>query len=249
MCLSLSGLHILIPSQLSDIIPPLLSRLTHPVLQKKFISALPARSPLTAYLQRYLALSFLLYPSSIKVPLADSSIPTLIHRHLKSSPTYKIDKTTDYSSLAARLTLLDIAIGPGPLSVPYKPIVSPASSNAGSSPILAPFPESSEVKDFNREVDHLAQHIKLLGNSIVEAGAVVDLRILEGKDSMERIRARLEHAVRIGGKKVHNPFDDNDEDRQVKVSRLLVKREKPVAAAPIRGIFDDEAADNDMMQT
>jgi hypothetical protein len=141
---------------------------------------------------------------------------------------------TDYSHLAARFTLLDIAIGPGPLSVPFSPLISPASSEAGSSPITVPTPSSSEVKAFNEEVDALAQHIKLLGNSIVETGAVLDLTILEAKERCERLYWRLQHAVRIGGKKADNVFGDSEEAKQPKVRNFF----KPLPKK--ESIFDRE---------
>ncbi|KAF2850921.1 hypothetical protein T440DRAFT_395850 [Plenodomus tracheiphilus IPT5] len=232
--------HLLMQSQLSGVIPQLLSHITDPVLQQKLVCALPAGSPLTAYLQRYLAFSFLIFPGIVDVPLADPKIPQMLHKHLNTAPHFRINKHTNYSHLAARMTLLDISIGPGPLSVPYQPLVSPAPSQADSSPILAPFPDSSEIRDFNKEVDGLAQHIKFLGNSIVEAGAVVDLTILEAKDSTERLCARLEHAVRLGGKKVYNPFGGNDdEERQTKLSRFFSKPKKLSTPVP-RGIFDND---------
>ena len=231
----------LINSQLSDVVPQLLQRVTHPILQKCLVCAFPSRTPLTAYLQRYLALSFLLYPTTVDVALEDPTIPSLIHRHLDTWPDFRTRKDTNYSFLAARLTLLDVAIGPGLLSVPYRPLTSPVASEAGSSPVMAPLPASQEVKEFNKEVDALAQHIKLLGNSIVEAGAAVDLTILDAKERSERLYYRLQHAVRIGGKKADNVFGDGeDELKQPKMSRFFVKREKPPISTDNReGVFDE----------
>jgi hypothetical protein len=230
----------LITSQLSEIIPELLAKISDPMLQKTLICALPTRSPLTAYLQRHLALSFLVYPAVIDIPLADPKLPSIIHEHLDKSPTLRLTKSTDYGQLAARLVLLDIAIGPGPFTVPYQPLTSPPTSQTDSSPVRAPFPESSDVKNFNKEVDTLAHHVKLLGNSIVEAGAVVDLSIFDAKDNMERLCARLEHAVRIGGKKVHNVFGNDDEvDKQPSVNKYFKKTPKDTCP-PSRSIFDDD---------
>jgi hypothetical protein len=237
-------MQILITSQLSDVLPHLLSRINHPVLQRELVCALPAKSPLTAYFRRHLALSFILYPDVVDMPLADPCIPTLVHRHLETSPDFRINKETSYKFLAARMTLLDVAIGPGFLSVPYQPLVSPAPSQAGSSPVMAPLPASDEIKEFNREVDALAQHIKMLGNSIVEAGAVTDLTILEAKDCVERLCARLEHAVRIGGKKPHNVFGKDDDEKQLKVIdhfRRIAKARKNKLTG---GIFDDDDDDD-----
>jgi hypothetical protein len=235
----------LIASQLSDILPQLLSHITHPVLQRNLVCALPAKSPLMAYLRRHLALSFLVHPHVLDKPLAHPSIPALVHKHLDTSSNFRINKKTDYHFIAARMTLLDIAIGPGPLSMPYQPLVSAAPSRAGSSPITAPLPASDEIKEFNNEVDALAQHIKLLGNSIMEAGAVADLSILDAKDCVERLCSRLEHAVRIGGKKSHDVFGNNNPEMQLKVTDIFRKMSKARKEATTGGIFDDDDDDDD----
>lgn len=229
--------HYLITSQLSATLPGFFSRISHPILQRNLICALPVRSPLTAYMQRHLALTCFLHPAEVNVPLDDPKIPGLIYKHLTTSPHFRINKRTDHGNLAARITLLDIAIGPGLRSVPYQPLITPALSPEGSSPTNPPMPALSEAKDFNREVDLLSQHIKVLGNSIVEAGAVVDLSILDAKDRIERLCARLEHAVRIGGKKVHNVFGDSNESIQPQLNKFFLKGKKSNAASASGGIF------------
>jgi hypothetical protein len=198
---------------------------------------------LSAYLQRHLALSFLVYPTLIQVPLADPTVPEFIHKLLNESTGFRTHKGIDYGHLAARVTLLDIAIGPGLLIVPYQhqPLSSPPISQAGPFPIPAPIPGSSEVRDFNNVVDALARRLKVLGNSIVEADAVSDLTILEAKDMIERLCARLEHSVRIGGKKTHNVFGDDEEGgKQLRVNRFFKKTWKTSTPPHPRGIFDEE---------
>lgn len=230
--------------QLRVLLPDLIPRVDNPILQRDLIYALPTRSPLTAYFQRYLALSFLLYPESLDITFADLKLAKLLRQHIRKSPHFQVRKQTDYGVLTARLALLDIAIGPGPMSVPYQPLVSPPTSNPGSSPVIAPVPVSSEINDFNAEVDTLTQCIKILGNSIVEASASVDLSVLDAKDCIERLTARLEHAVRIGGKKPHNLFGGDDENRQLKVTDIFRKVAKSAAAEPSQGIFDDDGSDH-----
>ncbi|CAN9429825.1 unnamed protein product [Alternaria alternata] len=230
----------ILASALSDVVSQLLAKVTHPLLQRNLIHSFPTTSPLTAYLQRHLALAFLVHPTPVDVPLSDPEVSDIIYKHMKNSPSFQVNKNTNYSHLAARLALLDIAIGPGLLDVPYQPLSSPTTSEAGSSPVSAPVPASSGVRDFNNQVDALAREFQLLGNSIVEAGAVVDLTIMDTKDSIERLRARLEHAVRIGGKKAHNVFGNDDEDTQLKVSKFFTKRMQNCTPAPLRGIFDGE---------
>jgi hypothetical protein len=233
-------LRSLIASQLSDVLPKLLARIAHPIMQRNLVCALPTKSPLTAYFQRHLALSFLVHPDIVDMSLADPQMPTFIHKRLKTSSCFRINKDTNYDFLTARMTLLDLAIGPGFASVPYQPLVSPAPSQPGSSPMMPPALEPDDVKAFNKEVDGLAQHIKILGNSIMEAGAVADLTILDAKDCIERLCSRLEHAVRIGGKKVHDVFGDDDEHKQLKVTDIFRKVAKARKTAPTGGIFDQE---------
>lgn len=230
--------HSLITSQLAHVIPNLLSRVTNPLLQENLIYSFPSRSPLTAYLQRHLALSFLLHPLPVNLPLADPELPTLIHRYLETSSHWHMSKNTNYSFVAARLALLDVAIGPGLLEVPYLPLVSPTSSEAGSPTPLSTSPNSSEVEAFNKEVDALSQLVKLLGNSIVETGAALDLTILKAKERCERVFWRLQHAVRVGGKKAENVFGDGEDGKQMKVKRFF----KPLAkkSAPVGSVFDQD---------
>lgn len=234
-------LQTLITSQLKHVLPKLLSRVTNPLLQANLVHAFPARSPLTAYLQRHLALSFLFHPDTVNTPLHDSRLPELIHAHLNTSPHYRMSADTNYSHVAAHLALLDIALGPGPITVPYSPLTSPPPSETGSSPPLVPNPASSDIRQFNNEVDALAQHIKLIGNSIVETGATLDLTILEAKERCERLFWRLQHAVRIGGKKAENVFGDNDE-KQLKVKKFF--KPFPKKAVQKESIFDQEGEDD-----
>ncbi|KAI4680189.1 uncharacterized protein J4E88_006081 [Alternaria novae-zelandiae] len=193
--------------------------------------------PLSSLPKHGWASIFKVYPVPVDVELSDPELPNIIHQYLDKSSNFQIDKDTDYEHLTARLTLLDIAIGPGLLNVPYQPLSSPITSETGSSPVRAPVPASSEVKDFNNEVDALARQFQLLSNSIVEAGAAVDLTIMDAKDSIERLRARLEHAVRIGGKKVYNVFGDEDEHAQPNLRRFFKSTSKD---APKKSIFDEE---------
>lgn len=172
------------------------------------------------------------------MPLTDPQLLERVHDYLDNSPHYRMNKDTNYSHVAARFELLDIVIGPGLGTTPYVPLISPPPSETGSSPPPVPTPESADVRAFNKEVDALAQHIKLIGNSIVETGAALDLTILEAKERCERLFWRLQHAVRVGGKKAENVFGDNDE-RQLKVKKFF----KPFSKRVIHkeSIFDQES--------
>jgi hypothetical protein len=167
------------------------------------VASLPTKSPLTAAFQRRLALSFVLSPTL--PPAFDSDFSTLLHDHLNASKAFKVTKHTHYATLAASLSLLDIGIGPGPTPVPCQP--PPADD---SSPPETPLLTAEEIA-FNKRIDALVQHIKLLGNRIVEAGAIADLTRLEAKDCVEKLVHRLESAARIGGRRKRGVFEDEEE--------------------------------------
>lgn len=181
---------------LNNLIPPLVSRITNPILQRNLLLSLPAKSALTASLRRHLALAFLLHPSPLKVSLDSPKILPMIHKLLESSPHFVIrnKRGTDYKAFAARLVLLDIGIGPGLGVVPYPRPVAPEEIQISKARGL-----TAEDIAFNHQVDDLARHVRLVGNQIVEAGALTDITILEAKDASEKLFHRLENAVRIGG--------------------------------------------------
>jgi hypothetical protein len=158
---------------------------------------------MAAAFRRHLALSFLIYPTPLTVSLSDSDSSSLIHDHLDNSEDLQVTRQTNYRSLAASLSLLDIGIGPGPTTVPCQP---PSIDGEALPPLLG-----AEEIAFNKQLDALVQHIKLLGNQIVEAGAISDLTRLEAKDCVERLCHRLENAARIGGRKKRAVFEDEDE--------------------------------------
>jgi hypothetical protein len=154
-----------------------------------------------------MALALLVYPTPLSVPLDDPSVPSLVHAHLDSSSGFNITRETDYRDLAARFALLDIAIGPGLANVPHQPPKDPDSPKSAKGPVV-----SAEVLSFNKEIDTLVEHIKLLSNNIIEAGAISDLSRLDAKDCSERLCHRLDNAVRIGGRKKKNLFDTEEID-------------------------------------
>ncbi|KAF2446967.1 hypothetical protein P171DRAFT_242498 [Karstenula rhodostoma CBS 690.94] len=219
-----------IASILDDIISHLLVRVRHPILQRNLVTALPTRYPLTASIQRHLALSFLLHPTKITHPLTSHETLNSIHDHLEKSPTFRVKKNTDYTILAAHFMLLDIAIGPGPLTVPFQLITSPSASqeSQGQSPVEPPKPTSDEVKAFNREVDALAQQIRLIGNRINVAGAITDLSRLTASDACDRLCVRLEHVVRIGGRKMNRVFggEEDNQDNKATFAKFFAKKKQ-----------------------
>jgi hypothetical protein len=231
----------LIARQLNEVVPLLLKTVRHSILQRNLVRSMPAKSPLTAYYQRYLACAFIFHPQLLDVPLDSPQAATLLRSHLEHSADFRVNKDTNYMFLSARLALLDIGIGPGPMTVPYHPLLSPATSQVEDSPfVTAPGPQSLEGKAFNREVDALAQLIKHVSSSIVETGAMSELSRLEAKDCSERMYHRLENAVRIGGRKLVDIFGTNNDSNGVRtMSQWLQSRSKSGSHTPTVKVTED----------
>lgn len=243
-----------IAALLEDIIPHLVVRIRHPILQRNLVTVLPTRYPLTASIQRFLALSFLLHPTKITQPLTSPKTLSSIHDYLERPDISRINKHTDYSILAARFTLLDIAIGPGPLSVPFQLLTSPSPSQdtQGQPTVEPPRPSSDEVKIFNQEVDALAQQIRLIGNSINVASAITDLSRLTASDACDRLRVRLEHVVRIGGRKTKQVFGDDDDDNQgdkATFAKFFTKKKEQPSAIGVSADGDGAMNEDDVVDS
>ncbi|KAF2017279.1 hypothetical protein BU24DRAFT_420319 [Aaosphaeria arxii CBS 175.79] len=194
---------------LADIVPLLLLRITNPILQSNCILSLPGNSPLTASFRRHLALAFLLNPTPLNIPLSHPELPKLIHSHLDTSKDFVADRHSDYTALAARLILLDIGIGPGLIEVPF-----PRPPESLQETPLVPKQSTLTMEEtaFNKHVDALARHVKIISNSIIETGALSDPARSDAKSSAEKLYHRLGNAVRIGGRKKELIFGGDEEE-------------------------------------
>lgn len=167
---------------------------------------------MSASFRQHLALAFLIYPGPLNVPPSSPGISSLIHDHLDTSPDYFITRRTDYASLAARLSLLDIGIGPGPTTIPYA--LPPPQEESETQTLPHPKSLTAEEIAFNKEIDDLVRHIKLISNKFVQAGAISDLTRLQAKNCSEQLCRRLENAARIGGRRKTMVFS-REEDTEV----------------------------------
>lgn len=184
--------------------------------------SLPTKSPLTATFRQQLALAFLLYPTPLDTPVSSPGIAAIIHNYLDGTSHFNITRDTNYADLAARLSLLDVGIGPGPTTVPDLRSPEPLYEESKSPIPIRLSSLSTEEIAFNKEVDTLAKRVRLLSNKIVEAGAISDLTRLDAKDGSEKLCHRLEDAVRIGGRKKINIFEDENA-AEVKSKRFFGK--------------------------
>jgi len=125
--------------------------------------------------------------------------------HLKTSPHYITNENTDYTVVAARIGILDIAIGPGFSSFAFL-VPTPshgersqdlAKPNHNSDPSKAYLPsdESDTEPTFNAHIDSLTTALRALASRIRDAGAA-HMRRTECKTAIERLVVRLEFAAR-----------------------------------------------------
>ena len=151
------------------------SQIEDPQFRLQLLKAIPASTVRLNLVRRRLALSFFYQDPSFlsKSPPDLVDFPAIIH-HLRG-PEFKIVTTTDYTRLAASISILDIGLDDG------DPPTSPLDAQAEA--------------DFNREVDRLAKMIKSMFTRIIDSGASHMTRT-EAKDVLEMLQARLMYAVR-----------------------------------------------------
>jgi hypothetical protein len=214
--------------QLQVVVPRLTAHVTHPTLQNNLVQSLPANTPLTAHFQRLLSLAFFIFPKPLTVPPTDSTVPALIQAHIRDSPDYTITKHTDYSLLAARFSLLDVCIGPGLTTVPFRSFpastAAPWASSVANTSTRQLVPPSDEEIAFDKHVDALTDQIMGISTRIVEDGAMSDMTRLDAKDAGERLYHRVNGAVRIGGPRHWDLFADELEPKQKLISRFFGRK-------------------------
>ncbi|KAF2762400.1 hypothetical protein EJ05DRAFT_284 [Pseudovirgaria hyperparasitica] len=193
-------------SALTSSLPCALKSVT---LQATLITALPALSPAQQTFKRALALSFFLNtPIPGVAHLLSASVAKDVMTCLSTNSLYTaIDDTTDYSTLTASMTLLDVAIDVGfglPLSA------SAPGLPGDSTPSLTKDPN---VTRFNNDVDALAQRLRTIESCIRDSGATDMARML-AKDAVSGVKFRLEGAVRLGAKRKRGMFAAGDEGQE-----------------------------------
>ncbi|EON66360.1 hypothetical protein W97_05457 [Coniosporium apollinis CBS 100218] len=167
-----------------------------PILRLRLATALPTHSPRQAKLARRLALaSFMNDPRFLTYSLIEPKLSCTVTRYLLKSRSFRIDRKTDYLALAAKIDLLDLALGTGFSDFNFFGL-SAAPSTTGQATRMKRDPESKAAEaTFNADVDALEQQLKLIENMIVSAGAEY-LNKIQAKNSIERLCSRLRNTVR-----------------------------------------------------
>ena len=178
--------------------------LTDPILQKQLLSHIPPASYHLCNLRLRLAQSFLFSPSS---PPEQFSVTSLLS-HLTTSPMFSVLTTAtsaDLSSypfpmLLAHLTFLDMTLS-STLSLPLR---------------------LSDPKEFNSQVDALADRLKVIFSNITDTGASHMTRT-EAKEKLEALMMKLAFVLRTKPRPKKSYFrGEGDED--VQTGRDVMKK-------------------------
>ena len=165
--------------------------ITDPSLRLQLLKAIPAHSPRLTLLRRRLATSFFFQdPHHITSPKSD--LKHITH-HLHQTPQYNITHTTDFTSLAALIDILSIAVDSGD--------PPPHSSHDTKKEAEA------EISLFNKDVDALTTKINSMFSDIVDTGAS-HMKRTEAKEVLEGFQRRLEYVVRTKPKPKRMIFGD-----------------------------------------
>ncbi|KAL9086796.1 MAG: hypothetical protein Q9165_006943 [Trypethelium subeluteriae] len=160
----------------------------HAQLRLRILQCIPNVNSQMEDFRRRLALCFFLNDEAyLSCNLADSSLASRIVDHLRTSPLYDPNPQTDYTNLGALVSILDISIGFGFVSLPF------SSKDAEA--------------DFNRSIDVLSQQVTALHNGIIDTGAS-HMKRTEAKNALERLKYRLEFSVRTKPKPKKNVFGE-----------------------------------------
>ncbi|KAI9688181.1 MAG: hypothetical protein M1822_001687 [Bathelium mastoideum] len=174
---------------LAEIGTSIFATVQHAQLGLRLLQRIPGVNPQMEDFRRRLALCFFLNDKVyLSCSLQKPSISSEIIAHLRSAPLYDPDPKTNYADLGALISILDIAINSGFATYP--------------------FPSKEAEIDFNNSVDALSQQITTLHNSIVDTGAS-HMKRTEAKNTLERLKFRLEFGVRTKPRPKKSVFGDS----------------------------------------
>lgn len=162
---------------------------------------------------------------------------------LERDSAYRVSERTDYALLSARISILDVAIGPGfadfaTLLTTSRPTSEESTKSAHLSTALLKAPPTPAEVAFNAGVDAVLGALKRISSEIRDAGAA-HMKRTECKTAIERLVVRLEFAVRtrprprstVFGRSVMDHDAERDAmDRFVTTAQHVSKVEQNVAA-------------------
>ena len=166
----------------------LFSSVTDVSLQSQFVNNMPASSSCMNLLRRRLALAFFLDDASYLSKESERLVNLRLISHRLTQPGYAVGKDTDFTKLAASISMLSIGVDNG-------------------DPPLAGFNRGAE-KSFNGAIDMLSSEIKAMNDRIIDTGASHMRRTL-AKQVLEGFHSRLQYAIRTEPPPTRNLFGDS----------------------------------------
>ncbi|KAK0723920.1 hypothetical protein B0T21DRAFT_293946 [Apiosordaria backusii] len=205
-----------------DVADSLYTHTPSPTLRSLAISALPFLDPGLIELRRRLALVFVFNePQRARSRPEDTFSIQSVLDHLEHSEQFLIDRhNTDFYDLRALSEMLSVAVGDG----------IPPQEDARN---------SEAHKQFNAEVDKLANHLRNMWSQITDNGAS-DSSKWEAKVQLKDFEAKLLRVVRTRPQPVRNVFrigeaEEEDEEKpvmkQTSLSGWMIKK-KTVPSTP-----------------
>ncbi|KAK5009011.1 hypothetical protein LTR28_003176 [Elasticomyces elasticus] len=219
----------------------------HLTLQHTVLTSVPSFTARLHAMKRQLALEFVLgYPED-REEGHGSRQPTDVGLFddlgvLLDKLEYAINERTDYAVLAARISMMDIAISAGfsepaffattaslPRTKNSDTETEPELERSGSEKPVNRFlsasvsalpPPSPEEQAFNLAVDSLVQHLRQTASQIRDSGAS-HMRRTEAKSALEGLACRLEYAVRTRPKPKKGVFGSAAQGQESSMARFL----------------------------
>ncbi|KAK4991261.1 hypothetical protein LTR66_006593 [Elasticomyces elasticus] len=219
----------------------------HPTLQHTVLTSVPSFTARLHAMKRQLALEFVLGNAEDRAEGHGSRQPTDVGLFddlgvLLDKLEYAINEQTDYAVLAARISMMDIAISAGfskpafvattaslPRTKNSDTDTEPELERSGSEKPVNRFlrasvsalpPPSPEEQAFNLAVDSLVQHLRQTASQIRDSGAS-HMRRTEAKSALEGLACRLEYAVRTRPKPKKGVFGSAAQGQESSMARFL----------------------------
>lgn len=160
--------------QFSVLVESIRSTLKEPSLRLQLLNYLPVHNPQAASLRRNLAAAFVFEESEAIILHMEPTIASGAISELLSKPRFGIDKSTNYSNLAAWFAMLNICIDTGDLSQDHSEL---------------------ERGNFDQKVDRIATRLRDLAAQIVETGPL-NMGRTEAKEIIDSLHRRLSYSIR-----------------------------------------------------
>lgn len=210
-----------------------------PLIGCRLVTSAPAYTPRLHELRRHMAMSwFLGSEEHSKVPL--NQLSDLVLSRLKQSPDFTISEDSDYTLLAARIGVLDVAISGGFSDFAFLPSETQVDAvpTSKAKPFAKPHASSAGETAFNAQLDVITSQLRLLSSRIRDAGTS-HLRRTEAKGAIERLIVRLDNCVRTRPKPKKSVFGGLSNDTIGFMERFVKKIDESAMEDMVEGAEND----------